>query len=195
LTGNDINLDALQDTLYPAYLWAQQWQMLLAGVLVVVAALIVARATLKAAEINSASRSRSDARERSDLRQSARPAGASAVSTELIGTLEQLRSMIRSALASLTLTSEKENGPAYFLCQRIAHLRLERFALPQNAAKSAHELRAALSEQLESLRQHLKKDGSPTEISQILVQLNANARNLANILAPAPVKRQQSDAG
>ncbi len=192
-------MDALQDTLYAASLWAKEWQPLLAGLLVVVAALIVSRATLKAAAINSAARSRSDARDRSlpDLRQSARPANPPAVSTELIGTLEQLRSMIRSALASLTLTSEKENGPAYFLCQRIAHLRLERFALPPNATKSAHEMRAALSEQLESLRQHLKKDGSPTEISQILVQLNASARNLANILVPAPVKRQQagSDTG
>ena len=192
-------MDALPDTLYSAYLWAKEWQTLLAGLLVVVAALIVARATLRAAEINSAARARSDARDRSlpDLRQSARPAGAPAVSTELIGTLEQLRSMIRSALASLTLTNDKENGPAYFLCQRIAHLRLERFALPPNAPKSAHEMRAALSEQLEFLRQHLKKDASPAEVSQILVQLNASARNLVNILVPAPVKRQQngSDTG
>ena len=186
-------MDALQDTLYSAYVWAKEWQALLAGLLVFCAALILARATLRAAEIGALTRQRSDARERgaADLRQAARP-GPPAVSPELIGTLEQLRSMIRSALASLTQEAEKENGPAYFLCQRIAHLRLERFALPPTATRTALEMRTALSEQLETLRQHLKRDAPPGDISQILVQLNASARNLAGALLSAPVKRQQS---
>ena len=187
-------MEALQDTLYSASLWAKEWQTLIAGLLVLFASLIFARAVLKAAGINAAAaRSEADARSLPDLRQAAKPPSQPAVSTELIGALEQLRSMVRSALASLTQTNEKENGPAYFLCQRIAHLRLERFALPPGATKAAHEMRATLSEQLESLRQCLTREASSNELSQILVQLNASARNLANLLAAAPVKRHGSD--
>jgi hypothetical protein len=188
-------VETLQDTLSVASLWVKEWQPLIAGLLVVLAALILARATVKAAQINAAAtRSRPDARDRSlpDLRQSARPPSTPAVSSELLGALEQLRSMVRSALASLTLTSEKENGPAYFLCQRIAHLRLERFALPPGTTKAAHELCATLSEQLESLRLSLAKNASADEVAQILVQLNASARNLTSTLLPAPLKRQQA---
>ena len=187
-------MDALQDTLTSAFAWAKEWQAMLAGLLVFGSALILARAILKAAEISASARQRSDTRERSqsDLRQAARPPGMPAVAAELIGALEQLRSMIRSALSSLTLGGEKENGPAYFLCQRITHLRLERFALPPNAARTTHEMRASLSEQLEALRQCLKTDAPPGEVSQILVQLNTSARNLASAVAAAPVKRQPS---
>ena len=186
-------MEALQDTLYSASLWAKEWQTLIAGLLVLFASLIFARAVLKAAGINAAAaRSEADARSLPDLRQAAKPPSQPAVSTELIGALEQLRSMVRSALASQT--NEKENGPAYFLCQRIAHLRLERFALPPGATKPAHEIRVTLSEQLESLRQCLTREASSNEISQVLVQLNASARNLANLLAVAPIKRHGSDS-
>jgi type VI protein secretion system component VasK len=186
-------VDALRDTLYSAYVWAKEWQVLLAGLLIFFAALILARAILRAAKINAATGQRSDVRERgvADLRQAAR-SGLPATSSELIGTLEQLRSMVRSALASLSQASEKENGPAYFLCQRIAHLRPERLALPPNATRAALDMRTELSEQLETLRQYLKKDAPPGEIFQILVQLNASARNLAGTLVPVPVKGQQS---
>jgi len=188
-------VEVLQDTLYAASEWAKEWQTLIAGLLVFFASLIFARAVLKAAGINAAAaRSRAEARSLPDLRQGAKPPSQPEVSTELLGALEQLRSMVRSAMASLTQTNDKENGPAYFLCQRIAHLRLERFALPANATKTAHEMRATLSEQLESLRQCLAREASSNEISPVLVQLNTSARNLANLLAPAPIKRHGSDS-
>jgi hypothetical protein len=98
--------------------------------------------------------------------------------------------VIRSALSSLTLTADKENSPAYFQCQRIAHLHLERFPLPVDASKTAREHHAVLLQQLETLRQSLnssqnaKKDAAPGEIAQSLVQLNTSARNLLAALAP-----------
>jgi hypothetical protein len=118
-----------------------------------------------------------------------------AASPELLSSLEQLRSLIRSALGSLPQTSEKpgekENSPAYFLCQRILHLRLDQ--LPPPAGRTAQEGFSALLKQLNALRTHLKKDASPAELSEILVQINAGARNLVAALAPAAEKRRQAD--
>jgi hypothetical protein len=117
---------------------------------------------------------------------------AEEISGELVGELEQLRSLIRSALAAFTLTAEKENSPVQFLCQRIARLRPERFALSAGAAKAQHETHAALLEQLEALRQQLKKDAKPAEISGTLVQLNTSARSLLAALAPLAAPRRQA---
>jgi hypothetical protein len=186
-------LDVIQNALYSAHDWTKEWQPLLASLLVVFAALILAWAILKAARIRAAA-SQQNARDQQDLRLSEKTSGTSppAAPADLVGNLEQLRSFIRSALASLSLTTEKENHPAYFLCQRIAHLRLERFALPANATKAARDLRATLLEQLELLRLHLKKDAPLPEISEILVQLNASARNLMTALVPASDKQRQT---
>ena len=48
LFGGEQTLDAISAALISAYGWAKEWQILLAGVLVLVAALIVARAIRKA---------------------------------------------------------------------------------------------------------------------------------------------------
>jgi len=105
------------DKLYLAYDWAKEWQILLAGLLVFLAALIVGRATIKAAKMGSSAR-----RPQPDLRLAPSPAAPGPVSppssaaapTELISTLEQLRSLIRSALASLPPSGEKEIAPLSF---------------------------------------------------------------------------------
>ena len=44
------------DKLYLAYDWAKEWQILLAGLLVFLAALIFARATVKSAKMASSAR-------------------------------------------------------------------------------------------------------------------------------------------
>jgi hypothetical protein len=171
-----------------AYDWAKAWQILLAGLLVLLAAMIVARAITKAA---AAPRPSPKDRRTPDLRSEPKASNPQVnpqtAPQELAGNLEQLRSIIRSALASLTLTADKDNSPAYFLCQRITHLHLDRFPLPVDAGKTAREHHAALLQQLETLRQNLsaKKDTAPGEIAQILVQLNGSARNLLAVLAPA----------
>jgi len=187
-------LDAISAALIAAYGWAKEWQILLAGVLVLVAALIVARAIRPPARRGG--RSQADL----DLRQAPKPASlpmsvpvnVPASPDELVGELEQLRSLIRSALAAFTLTAEKENSPVQFLCQRIARLRPERFALSAGAAKSERETHSALLDQLEALRQLLKKDARPAEISGTLVQLNTSARSLLAALAPETVTRRQA---
>jgi hypothetical protein len=191
------------DKLQLAYDWAKEWQILLAGLLVFFAALIVAWAIVRAAKLGSAARPDAKTRLLADLRlASLDPAAtapsnpvshsAGAQSGELIGALEQLRSLIRSALAALPASGEKENNPATFLCQRILHLRLETLPPSANMGKAGQEDYAALLQQLITLRSHLKKDGSPAEIARILVQINGSARGLLTALTPASEKRRQA---
>ncbi|MEO8300273.1 MAG: hypothetical protein ABI608_00695 [Rhizomicrobium sp.] len=185
------------DKLYLAYDWAKEWQVLLAGLLVLLAALIIAWATIRAAKMGATSRPES--KSRSDLRREPTPASSppgpsvsTATSGELISSLEQLRSLIRSALSSLPATNEKENNPANFLCQRILHLRLDQLPPPAHAGKAAQEGLSTLQKQLSTLRTHLKKDASPAELSEILVQINSSARSLVIALGPASEKRRQA---
>jgi hypothetical protein len=185
------SLDAVSAALISAYGWAKEWQILLAGLLVLIAALIVARAIRKTPPARPAQRARQSEADL-DLRLIPRPAAAPDVSGELTGELEQLRSLIRSALAAFTLTAEKENSPVQFLCQRITRLRPERFALPAGAAKAQHDTLTALLDQLEALRQQLKKDAQPVEISRTLVQLNTSARSLLAAQPPEPAPRRQA---
>ena len=183
-----------------AYAWAMAWQTLLAGLLILGAAIIVARAIVKAAALRSpADKPTVKNAPQQDLRSDGTPLSGNPAETpqELAGNLEQLRSMIRSALTSFTLTADKENNPGYFLCQRIAHLHLERFPLPANANKAARELHAVLLQQLESLRQNLnqnpKKD-MPGDIAQLLVHLNTSARSLLAALTAAPDTRLKANS-
>ena len=192
------------DKLYLAYVWAKEWQILLAGLLVFFAALIFAWALVRAAKLGAAAR-----RPQPDLRLAPNPLSSplaspisspapgpvtpipAAQSSELISTLEQLRSLIRSALASLPPEkSETENNPATFLCQRILHLRLDQLPPPANTGKAAQDGHAALVTQLNLLRSHLKKNAPSGEISEILVRINSSARNLgAALLAPSEKRR------
>jgi hypothetical protein len=184
-------LDATLNGLALAYGWAKEWQPLLAGLLVVFSAIIVARAIRKAMSMRTL-QAPPDAKSppHLDLRQAGKR--ATPQPDELVANLEQLRSLIRSALGSFTLTAEKENSPAFFLCQRIAHLRLERIS--PHATKAAREIHATLLEQLEQLRLHLKKDPAAGEISRILVLLNTSARNLLVALAPVSEQRRQASS-
>lgn len=191
------------DKLYLAYVWAKEWQILLAGLLVFFAALIFAWAFVRAAKLGAAARL---ARPQPDLRLAPNPTSRplsspesspastpipTAQSSELIGILEQLRSLIRSALASLPPEkSETENSPATFLCQRILHLRLDQLPPPANMGKAAQEDYAALVTQLNLLRSHLKKNAPSGEISEVLVRINGSARGLvAALLAPSEKRR------
>lgn len=186
LTGGEHTLDAISMALVLAYGWAKEWQMLLSGILVLIAALVVARALHRAPRV---SQKRSLDQTQLDLRLEPKPArlpdtNPPDLSGDLVGELEQLRSLIRSALSAFTLTAEKENSTVQFLCQRVARLRPDRFPLAAGTAKAQLELYAGLLEQMETLRQQLKKDAQPAEISGTLVQLNASARSLMTQLAP-----------
>jgi hypothetical protein len=188
-----VNID--WDRLYLAYDWAKEWQVLLAGLLIFFAALIFAWAIIRAAKMGAAARL---ARSQPDLRiapgfvssPASGPAGAPASAGELISTLEQLRSLIRSALSSLPPETQTENSPAKFLCQRILHLRLDQLPPPANSGKAAQDGYGTLLKQLIVLRSHIKKDAPAGEISEILVQINGSARSLVAALI-VPDKRRQ----
>ena len=187
-------LDNISNALIVAYGWAKEWQVMLAGLVVLVAGLIVARAIRKGPVTQVPQKDILD-NDRGDLRRepgmAALPIGRPEVQGDLVHELEQLRSLIRSALSAFTLTAEKENSPVLFLCQRVARLRPERFPLPGNASHDQQGLHAEVLEQLETLRQQLKKDVKPAEMSGTLVQLNTSARNLIASLPPqAPARRQ-----
>jgi hypothetical protein len=199
--GDRVTID--WDRLQLAYDWAKEWQILLAGVLVFFAALIVAWANIRAAKLGSSARLDAKTRSQADLRLASPAAGvapnpasnavhAAAQSGELISTLEQLRSLIRSALAALPAPGEKENNPTPFICQRILHLRLEAMPPSAHMGKAAHDDYAALLKQLTVLRSDLKKAAPPAEMSEILVQINGSARNLIAALIPASEKRRQA---
>jgi hypothetical protein len=111
---------------------------------------------------------------------------------ELVGELEHLRSLIRSALSAFTLTAEKESSPVQFLCQRVARLRPDRFSPSADAPKTQHDLYAELLAQMDVLRQQLKREAKPAEISETLVKLNTSARNLVAALAPPAAGRRQA---
>jgi hypothetical protein len=195
LFGGEQTLNAISTTLISSYVWAKEWQVLLAGLLVVIAALIIARAIRKAlAGPGTKSSSLDDVRLdlRLEPRPAARPIGQQDRSGQLVGELEQLRSLIRSALSAFTLTAERENSPVQFLCQRVARLRPDRYPLSPRAAKAQHDLYTALLEQLEVLRQQLKREAKPVEISATLVQLNTSARNLVAELASQATSRRQA---
>ena len=151
LFGGELTLDAIGNALISSYVWAKEWQVLLTGLLVLFAALIVARAIRKAPAGPGPKSSSLD------------------TSAELAGELEQPRSLIRSAISAFTLTAEKENSPVQFLCQRVARLRPDRYPLSPGAAKTQHDLYTALLEQLEVLRQQLKSEAKPVEISETFV--------------------------
>jgi hypothetical protein len=192
-----VNID--WDRLHLAYDWAKEWQILLAGLLVFFAALIFSWAIVRAAKLGVAARL---ARSQPDLRLAAGPLAGPAPGSanvpvsagELIGTLEQLRSLIRSALSSLPPEGGTENSPAKFLCQRILHLRLDQLPPPANTGKAAQDGYATLLKQLIALRSRIKKDAPAGEISEILIEINSSARSLVAALLPASEKRRQVES-
>jgi hypothetical protein len=194
----DQTLDEASNALTSAYGWAKEWQVLLAGLLVVVAGLIIARAIRKAPARSAPPETIPDIG-RLDLRRepkasipSDRAATPSDRSGQLVGELEHLRSLIRSALSAFTLTAEQESSPVQFLCQRVARLRPERFPLPANAPPAQHGLYVEILEQLDILRQQLKREIKPADMSGTLIELNTTARSLVAALEPQSASRRQA---
>jgi hypothetical protein len=60
--------------------------------------------------------------------------------------------------------------------------------------KAQHETHTALLEQLEALRQQLKKDANPAEISGTLIQLNTSARSLLAAMTPQAAPRRHASS-
>jgi hypothetical protein len=162
---------------------ARQWQPLLAGLLAVLAAIVLSTGMIRAAKIGAAkSTDNAEKPDQRDLRMSVAPASIAAGTYDSVdGSLEKLRSLLRSALSSLSSTDADEES-ARSLCTRITAYQWKQFPLPVNANRRLQETYASFLNQFELLQIVLGKEWSPSEASAILIQLNANARALSTIL-------------
>jgi hypothetical protein len=183
------SVSAWADTVFG---WLKEWQPILSGLLVLVAACIFAASSIKAARILAKGNTRTkprfsdkpypDLRNRSGhvrARQNEQP-------IDIFQSLEQLRGFVRSALSALTPSegaTTEALGASHLSYERILRLRLEKSAMPQNASKTAHELLESLSQHIEELDLLLRKDASGSDISNVLIKVNTIARNLAAALA------------
>ena len=173
----------------------KEWQSLLAGMLVVLASMIFATGIVRAAKISAANRQKPGAQ---DLRISmARDSVDTNTFESVSGHLDKLRSLLRSALASLSFR-DADDETTRSLCTRIAAYQWKRFPIPVHADKRMRETYATFLNQFEMLQGVLDKEWSPSEASPILIQMNANARILATMFkqmesgrteAPNPKRR------
>ena len=163
---------------------AREWQPLLAGLLGVLAAIILAMGIIKAAKIRAAA---SGDRLQNTVPQDLRSleAAPTSVDTDTIesidGQLDNLRSMLRSALSCLSATSA-DDETARSQCTRIAAFQWKHLPHPFDEDSRMRETYAAFLAQFEMLRLAVGKEWSPSETSAILIQLNASARALSAIL-------------
>ncbi len=162
---------------------AKEWQPVLAGLLAVLASIILAAGIVKAAKIRAAkSGNNLEKPDMQDLRASAESVSIDTDSLDSVNSnLEKLRSLLRSALSSLS-SLDGDDETARSLCTRIATFQWEHFSVPIQADKRMRETYATLLNQFEMLQVVLDKEWSPSEASAILIQLNANARALSAIL-------------
>ncbi|MBA2588365.1 MAG: hypothetical protein H0U98_07035 [Alphaproteobacteria bacterium] len=173
----------------------KEWQPLLGGLLAFIAACIFAAGSVAAARIRAGARMKEALH--SDLRAASGPEQRSPNSqpVDLVRDLEQLRSLVRSALSALTSNAKAAAEPvvaSHLSCDRILRLQLEAAKLPQDAPTSANDFLVLLVQHIEALGLLLKKSASASEIANVLIQVNTAARNLLAVLAPASVTENTS---
>jgi hypothetical protein len=189
-------LGALPDALWLAYSWAKEWQSLLAGLLLLLAARIFSQGSARAARIRATGMIRAAqiaagtgpgilAEPKTTIPAPGLPSSPPiSAETDLVQRLDQIRSLIRSAMSTLTPDTGKPDAGPNFYCERIAALRFDEGVIPPGLSPAARELHARLLAQLAALRQANEDRIPPEELSRILVQLNRRARELAAALAP-----------
>jgi len=200
--------ESVPEATWLAYEWAREWQGLLGGLLLVLAAWIFARGSMRAARIRAAALIRSaEIAATTPLSMTAQPAPIAARAepvrqepaspqSELLQRVEQLRSLIRSAMSTLTSDAGRVSTAPNFYCERITLMRFDDTRLPPSLTPAVRDLHKKMVLALAHVRQATEKKVSQAELSQVLVQLNARARELANALAPAAVpSRQQASGG
>ena len=199
---------SIPDAFWLSYYWAREWQVLLGALFLIIAARIFARGSLRAARIRSAAAVRAAQiaagvapvqEDRADVVPSARspassqrPVPSLSPEQELIQKIEQLRSLIRSAMFTLTTDEQRTEAGFNPYCERIAQLRFDEQDLPANPTASILELYKKLLLQLAAVRRANDRKLTQAELSQALVQLNARAREfsaaLASSLTPASAR-------
>jgi hypothetical protein len=203
-------VQSIPEAFWLAYYWAREWQALLGGLLLVLAARIFALGAIRAARIRSAATIRAAqieagvAPHRDEVTDAPRSASPTppdrAIPREhdLVQKIEQLRSLIRSAMFTLTTDEQgTEAGPNPY-CARIVQLRFDEKDLPANPTAGTLELYKKLLMQLAAVRRANERKPTQAELSETLVQLNARAREFAaaltRVVPPAsPAPERQSN--
>lgn len=175
---------------------AKEWQPLLAGVLVLLAAIILARGIIKSAKIRATKPAGVPHKVASqDLRVASPSPSIDGESFEdRSGNLETLRSLLRSALSSLASVDVNPDA-ARLLCTRILAFQGRQFSLPANADRRLRETYLAFLKQFELLQVVVVKEWSPSEASARLIQLNASARALDVLLTTTAGSRETAAVG
>ena len=169
----------------------KEWQPLLAGLLMVVAACILARAIARATRLRGSSPAKTKLNaSRPDLRAAPRISSSDPVasSADIFQILGQLRSLVRSAVSALSLAKDAKNGDISSFYECIFNLQLDRSALPTDIPDKAQELLHALLGQINMLRLLVEKKAAKPEIYDALIKLNSSARNLNAVLSASNAK-------
>lgn len=190
-------LESIPDAISLAYAWAKDWQGLLAGMLLFGAAWKISRSTLRAARIRATAMVRSAeiaarASHQADphavvaamVQPSMSKAPPQSPENELVRKVEHMRSLIRSAMATLTSDSGGAGLGPNFYCEKIVQLKFDDADLPQSSTAEVRNLHRKLVLQLALVRQAMEKKVPNSELSQVLVRLNGRARDLSSSLGP-----------
>ena len=182
------------------YYWAREWQIFLGGTLVLIAAQIYAQASVRSARIRAAAsvRAAQIATGAIPVQEERLEPSFSQASTmlpqrqtppperDLAHKLEQVRSLIRSAMASLAADVDGADATGNIYCERIARLHFDNDDLTAGLTANALELYKRFLVQLATVRRVSESGVARTDLSEALFQLNARARELASALGSAP---------
>jgi len=195
-------VDSIPYAVWLAYSWAKEWQGLLGGLLLVAAAWIFTQGSLRTARIRAASIVRSAeiaargqpvampaparavAKAKPEAQATPEPPEPLSLESELMRKVEQLRSLIRSAMSTLTSDSGTLQSAPNFYCERISQMRFDDEEIPTALPEAARDPYKRLTLQLAVVRYATEKKSSQADLSQALVQLNARARELSSVLSP-----------
>jgi hypothetical protein len=191
-------VQSIPDAFWLIYYWAREWQVFLGGTLILIAAQIYAQATVRAARIRAAASVRAAqvatgamAASEERLEPSFAPTSAMVLQRQppperdLAHKLEQLRSLVRSAMASLAADVDGADTTGNIYCERIARLRFDDADLSPGLTANTLELYKRLLMQLTVVRRASERGLARTDLSEALFQLNARARELVSALGPA----------
>ena len=205
-------VDSVPYAIWLAYSWAKEWQGLLGGLLLVVAAWIFTQGSLRTARIRAASivrsaeiaargqplpapaPARSVAQATPEPQARTEPPQPLSLESELTRRVEQLRSLIRSAMSTLTSDSGTLQSAPNFYCERISLMRFDDEEITTALPEAARDPYKRLTLQLAVVRYATEKKSPQAELSHALVQLNARARELSSVLSP-PINVAGDSAG
>jgi hypothetical protein len=193
-------VESIPYAIWLAYSWAKEWQGLLGGMLLVVAAWIFTQGSLRTARIRAATIARSAeiaargppiaasapavAQPKPEPKTRTEPPQPLSLESELIRKVEQLRSLIRSAMSTLTSDSGTLQAAPNFYCERISLMRFDDEDTITALPEAARDPYKRLTLQLAVVRYATEKRSPQAELSQALVQLNTRARELSSVLSP-----------